>query len=120
MTEKKVILIVDDDEGVRVFLRDFFRLYGFEIHSVNDGMSALNLLEKKHFDVIITDYSMPGMNGIELTKRVKSLYPHSLIIGISATSAEKNFLNAGADAFLLKPFQLEELLSVYESKILET
>ncbi len=119
MPEKKIILIIDDDKGVRTFLREFFRLYDFEAYSVNNGISALNILEKKHFDIIIIDYSMPEMNGIELTKLVKSLYPHSLIIGISANCDGENFLKAGANAFLSKPLQLQELLSVCQSKILK-
>lgn len=117
MPEKKIILIIDDDKGIRELLQKFLRLNGFEAHSVNNGISALNLLKKEHFDIIITDYYMPEMNGIELTKIVKSQYPHALIIGISANCDGKDFLTAGADAFLSKPLQLQELLSVCQSKI---
>lgn len=64
MPTKKIILIVDDNKGVRELLREFLRLYGFEAHSVSNGISALDLIKKGHFDIIITDYSMPEMNGI--------------------------------------------------------
>ena len=112
-----MILIIDDDKGVRELLREFLRLYGFKAHCVENGILALNLLKKEYFDIIITDYSMPGMNGIELTKIVRSLYPQALIIGISGTDFDgKDFLAAGADAFLSKPLQLHELLSVCQSK----
>ncbi len=112
MPEKKLVLIIDDDKVVRELLREFLRLHGFEVHSVNNGISALNLLKREHFNIIITDYSMPEMNGIELTKIVRSQYPHTLIIGISGNCDGKDFLTAGADAFLSKPLQLRELLSV--------
>lgn len=107
----KKILIIDDNNGIRALLREFLILNGFEAHSANSGISALQLLENNYFDIIITDYSMPGMNGVELTKTVRSLHPHVLIIGMSANRNEKDFLEAGAHAFLLKPLQLQELLS---------
>ncbi len=117
MLAKKKILIIDDEKGIRELLREFLRLNGFETYSINNGISALNLLKKEHFDIIITDYSMPEMNGIELTKIVKSRYSHVLIIGISANCNGKDFLAAGTGAFLPKPLQLHELLSVCQSKI---
>lgn len=118
MLEKKMILIIDDEKGIRELLRRFLRLYGFKAHSVNNGISALNLLKKEYFDIIITDYSMPGMNGIELTKIIRSLCPRALIIGISGADCNgKDFLTAGADAFLSKPIRLRELLSLCQSKI---
>lgn len=118
MLEKKMILIIDDDKGVRELLRRFLRLYGFNAYSVNNGISALNLLKKEYFDIIITDYSMPGMNGIELTKIIRSLCPRALIIGISGANCDgKDFLKIGADAFLSKPLKLQELLSLCQSKI---
>jgi CheY-like chemotaxis protein len=117
MPEKKTILVIDDDKGVRELLREFLKLYGFEAHSIDSGISALNLLKKKYFDIIITDYSMPEINGIELTRAVKARYPHVLIIGMSGNSDGEEFLEAGADAFLSKPLQLQELLSVCQSKV---
>lgn len=117
MQKKKIVLIIDDNEGVRESLQKFLRLCGFEVYSADNGFSALNLLKKTTFDIIITDYSMPEMNGVELTRTAKSLYPDLLIIGISATCREKIFLNAGANAFFSKPIQLKELLSVCRSKV---
>ncbi len=115
MPTKKRILIIDDDKAVRELLREFLRQNGFKAYCVNNGISVLNLLKKEHFDIIITDYYMPEMNGIELTKIVRSQYPHILIIGISGNCDGKDFLTAGADAFLSKPFELQDLLSVCRS-----
>ncbi len=110
MPEKKTILVIDDDKGVRELLKEFLKLYGFEAYTIDSGISALNLLRKKYFDIIITDYSMPEMNGIELTRIIRTQYPHMLIIGISGNCEGKDFLEAGADAFLSKPLQLHELI----------
>ena len=115
MPTKKRILIIDDDKVVRELLREFLRQNGFKAHSVNNGISALNLLKKEYFDIIITDYSMPKINGVELTGILRSQYPHILIIGISGNCVGKDFLTAGADAFLSKPLELQDLLSVCRS-----
>lgn len=110
MAEKKTILIIDDDRSIREFLHDLLRLSGFKSYSVDNGISALSLLKKRDFDIIITDCYMPGMNGIELAKIVSSQYPHTLIIGMSGNCDEKDFLSAGANAFLTKPFSPGDLL----------
>jgi len=112
MQEKKTALIVDDTEGVRRVIQEFLKFHGFKVYGADNGISALNLIEKHQFDIIITDYSMPGMNGIELTNAIRSRKPHVLIIGMSGRHTEKDFLNAGANAFLPKPLQLEQLLSL--------
>jgi two-component system response regulator MprA len=117
MKKQKTVLVVDDDEMVRKFLFDVLRLQDFDVQTVNDGIAALNLLKASDFDIVITDYAMPGMNGIELTKTIRSRWPHSLIIGISADCDERVFLNAGADAFLHKPFYLHDLLTVIRQKV---
>lgn len=116
MKKQKTILVADDDEMVRRLLLEVLEFYGFEVHAVSDGISALNLVENARFDIIITDYSMPRMNGIELAKILRSQYPHSFIIGMSADCEEKHFFRAGADAFLWKPFSLEGLLNIIEKK----
>lgn len=116
MQEKGKILIVDDAETVRRLLQDFLRLSGFEVHSAPNGRAALNLIEKERFDIIITDYSMPEMNGVELVRTVRSQDTEVLIIGISGDCEERDFLEAGANAFLSKPVGLKQLLSVCQSR----
>ncbi|MBI3593206.1 MAG: response regulator [Nitrospirae bacterium] len=116
MSEKKTVLIIDDDKSVREFLHDLLRLSGFKSYSADNGISALSLLKKRHFDIIITDCSMPGMNGIELVKIISPQYPHTLIIGMSGNCDEKDFLSAGANAFLAKPFRPDDLLLLFQAK----
>jgi DNA-binding response OmpR family regulator len=114
MSGKKAILIIDDNRYVRKILCDFFKLSGFKVYGLNDGIAALSLLKNEHYDIIITDYSMPGINGVELTKILRIQYPQTLIIGTSANCDEKDFLEAGADAFFNKPFNPQELLSTIQ------
>lgn len=112
MKEKKGVLVIDDDEAVRKLLSDVLGLHEFVVCAVHNGTFALELIEKKDFDIIITDYSMPGIDGIALTKIMRSRCPKSFIIGISADCDERDFLNAGANAFLHKPFYLQDVLSM--------
>ncbi|MCL4537954.1 MAG: response regulator [Nitrospirae bacterium] len=114
---KKNILVVDDDRMVRKLLSDALSLHRFSVYAVEGGKSALDLLKKMDFDIVITDYSMPDIDGIELAKTIRSQYPRSLIIGISADCDERDFMDAGADAFLHKPFYLHDLLSMIQEKI---
>jgi DNA-binding response OmpR family regulator len=116
MSGKRTILIIDDDKAIRTVLHEFFVFLGFEAYCAADGKAALHLLEKRDFDIVITDYSMPGINGVDLTKILRSRCPNSLIIGISADCEEDDFLNAGADGFLNKPFRPRELLSIIMQK----
>jgi CheY-like chemotaxis protein len=110
----KKILIAEDDETVRELLDDFLTLSGFLTYCTDNGLSALRLTRTMRFDVIIVDYYMPEMDGIELVKNIRPHCPDILIIGISGNCSKGDFLRAGASAFLPKPFRLQELLSLFE------
>ncbi|MCL5023890.1 MAG: response regulator [Nitrospirae bacterium] len=116
MTGEKKILVVDDDDLIRELICHFLARSSFEAHSVNDGPEAIEFLEKRHFDIIITDYSMPRMDGLEFTRIVRDRYPRTAVIGMSAfETVEHDFLEAGAHAFFQKPFFLRDMLSVINS-----
>jgi CheY-like chemotaxis protein len=113
MSETKKILVVDDDEEIRDLLCRYLGKRSFEAHRAGNGLDAIEFLRKKkeHFDIVITDYSMPQMNGLELTKIVRRRYPRTVIIGMSGFDAVGNdFMNAGAHAFVRKPFHLPDIL----------
>ncbi|MCL4491958.1 MAG: response regulator [Nitrospirae bacterium] len=110
----KKVLIAEDDKTVRELLYDFLKLSGFKTYCADNGISALKLARKMHFDIIISDYYMPGMDGIELVKNIRTYFPDTLIIGISGNCSKGDFLRAGASAFLPKPFRLQELISLFE------
>ncbi len=112
MTKNKTVLIIEDDETIRELLQDFLALYGFDPYSADNCFSALDLLEKTRFDIIITDYWMPGMDGLQLVRRIRPGHPQVFIVGISGNCSRNDFLQAGANAFLPKPFRLQDLLSL--------
>jgi CheY-like chemotaxis protein len=112
MADKRTVLVIEDMPPIRELLCDMLRAAGFETRSCEDGPSALHASEENEFHVIITDYRMPHMTGAEVTKRLRERFPSSVIIGTSIDDKSKEFLAAGANAFLLKPFCSDELLGL--------
>ncbi|MEW6116241.1 MAG: response regulator [Nitrospirota bacterium] len=115
MAEEKVVLVVDDNPAIRELLNDFLKKEGFRVFGAPNGSSALEFMKGRRCDVVITDYSMPEMDGVALIKKLRPLYPHLFIIGTSGFCDEKDFLSAGANVFLPKPFRLHDLLSIFQS-----
>ena len=116
------ILIVDDESRSRTALEMLLRREGYEIHDAFDGASALAACAAIHPDLILLDVLMPGMDGFEVCKRIKArpetrLTPVVLITGLSDTEDRIKGINAGADDFLSKPIDLNELLARTRSLI---
>ncbi len=111
----KRVLIVDDKEYIRKHLSDFFLFNGYEIILANNGKEALDILKDKSCSLLITDLNMPVMDGIELIVKIRNLGIPLPIIGMSFENKKSEFLNAGTDYFLLKPFSLTHLKSILYS-----
>ncbi len=114
MPEK--ILIVDDEIGARSGLSTLLRREGFEVDEASDGPSALAQCAASRPDLILLDIVMPEMDGFEVCRRLKAspemrLTPVVLITGLSATEDRIKGINAGADDFLNKPIDFNELLA---------
>lgn len=111
MPSKKV-LIVDDEKDIVNVLEEILSHSGLDVSSADNAKNALNALEITRFDIIITDHMMPGIDGAEFTRIVKTLYPGTIVIGISGHPYSGAFLKAGADAFLSKPIDFDQLLAL--------
>jgi putative two-component system response regulator len=110
------ILIVDDESAARTALETLLRREGFEVRDASDGPAALAACSTFLPDLILLDILMPGMNGFEVCRRIKAtpetrLTPVVLITGLSATEDRIEGINAGADDFLSKPIDFNELLA---------
>jgi len=114
-TLKNRVLIVDDGEPVRNLLADFFSFNGYEALTAGNGGEALEILEDTPCGLLITDLNMPGMDGIELVRKVRNLGIPLTIIGTSIYHKEVEFLRVGADFFLLKPFDFHYLKTILKS-----
>jgi len=102
----KKILVVDDDKHIKELLKEFFSFNGYEIFEASNGIEALDILNEKSCSLLITDMNMPYMNGIELVQRIRSFDVSLPIIGMSCEDKETEFFHAGANCFLLKPFDI--------------
>ena len=110
---KEKILIVDDQEAARDMIREFIESeFGYDCETAENGIQALDLVERENFAIILSDVRMPEMDGVELLKRVKEIKPDQCVIIVTAFGDEYSFVDmveAGASDFVLKPFELSEL-----------
>lgn len=107
--EKKRILIADDEEIVRILLAEALRSYDYEIDLVENGVEAMSHIDRRSYDLIITDYMMPKMDGLELTRRIRSKYPSTPILVVTGNGPIHDLLKSGATACIMKPFNILEL-----------
>jgi diguanylate cyclase (GGDEF)-like protein len=106
------ILIVDDDAGIRDTMHEFIGMSGYEAVAAATAEEALELLQQRDADVVITDISLPGMDGLELTDRIKKNFEADVIVitGYSADYSYEEAISKGASDFLFKPVRFAELL----------
>jgi two-component system cell cycle response regulator CpdR len=108
------ILLAEDDESMRRFLTSALARAGHAVDSVGDGLSAEDAVKGAHYDLLIADIVMPGIDGIELARRASALQPRLRVMFITgfAAVALKAREEAPRDARVLsKPFHLRELVA---------
>ena len=113
MNEHRRILVVDDEPQITRVLRTSLSSQAYDIRVANDGETALEIMKDWTPDLVITDLSMPNMDGLELTRRLRvtSQLP-ILILSVRGDERTKvQALDAGADDYVTKPFSMEELLA---------
>ncbi|MDY6842834.1 MAG: response regulator [Thermodesulfobacteriota bacterium] len=107
-----LILVVEDDEKMGAMLEKVLCSEGYSIDIAYSGNEAISKITASPYDLVLADMVMPGMDGIELLKEVKSAYPYIYFIIITAFGSDETrerALNGGADIFLSKPVKMEEL-----------
>jgi two-component system response regulator HydG len=117
MSAKMNIMIVDDEKIVRESLYHWFTKIGHTVKKAASGFEALEQLAENPFDVLFVDIKMPEMNGIELLEKVKTSYPDTIVIIITAYGSIESAVKAmqlGASDYLLKPFKPDYLSLVME------
>lgn len=105
------ILVVDDDEAIKNSVEEFLIIQNYKVKSAANAQHALEILQIFHADIVITDITMQGMDGLELTKKIKSKYHADVMVmtGYSAEYSYEEAVKAGASDFIFKPFKFEEL-----------
>src|ERR1700692_699627 len=113
MLEHKHILVVDDESQITRVLRTSLSSHGYDIRVANDGETALEIAKDWTPDLVITDLSMPNMDGLELCRRLRVKFKAPIIV-LSVKGEERikvQALDAGADDYVTKPFGINELLA---------
>jgi len=107
------ILVVEDDTNTRKLLCAVLKQNGFEAHQAEDGVAALELMDRQHIDLLVVDLMMPNMDGYELTKQVRAAWETLPILMVTAKQEAKDkregFL-AGTDDYMTKPVDKEEMV----------
>ncbi|MBT3514904.1 MAG: response regulator transcription factor [Nitrospina sp.] len=112
MVTNKILLVEDDPHLAKGLLFNLER-EGYDVLSVDNGVSALDQLREKDFDLIILDLMLPGLGGLDLARTIRETNVRFPILMLTAKSSKKDKeigLEAGADDYLTKPFHLPELL----------
>ncbi|HJU11186.1 MAG TPA: response regulator, partial [Candidatus Binataceae bacterium] len=112
------LLVVDDERNIRVRLAGFFESCGYSVQTAETGQQALELFERHGpFDLVLTDYRMAELNGLELLQQIKRQAPEIPVILMTAYGTVENAvaaMKAGAYDYLAKPFSLEQIQHVVE------
>ncbi|MEZ5199403.1 MAG: response regulator, partial [Bacteroidales bacterium] len=112
MAENISILIVDDEESVRDSLYNWFIEDGYRVECAENAKAALSILESENFDIILADIKMPGMDGLEMHRRIKALNKDSIVIVMTAFASVDTAVQAlkdGAYDYVTKPFDPDDL-----------
>ncbi len=110
-----VILVVDDEDNLRVMLKDILESDGYTIITANDGEEAKQLFERHRHEIsfIVSDLGMPQCDGVQLLRHVKEIaptLPFVISTGYTNRESQDDILAGGADGILLKPFKVEQIL----------
>jgi len=106
------IMVVDDDYSSRLFLQKTLEKENYQITLCNDGIEALEILDRQSFDLVITDLKMESIGGMELLEKIKSMDPEIAVIiltGYASIQTAIDALRLGASDYLIKPINIEEL-----------
>jgi DNA-binding response OmpR family regulator len=112
VTAKPLVLIADDDADILALVRVRLERSGFTVISAHDGTEALALASSEHPDIAIFDVSMPGLSGIDVTRRLRETDVETPVILLTARALDTDVeagAAAGANAYLTKPFSPQDL-----------
>ncbi|PYQ01252.1 MAG: hypothetical protein DMF82_19765 [Acidobacteria bacterium] len=121
-TAAKKILVVDDAGPVIILCVNVLQSLGYLVKGANRGESALDMIRSEHFDLMLLDYKMPGMNGFQVFTEARSLRPDMAFLLATAHATPEIIQEArqmGFSSILLKPFSSAELRAAVEKALAE-
>ena len=120
--QKKSILVVDDDKAILKYAKGILELEGYDVDVAETGFDAMEKSSTRFYNLVLLDIMLPDIQGTELLTKMHRTTPKMMKIMVTGFPSFDNAvdaLNMGADAYLLKPVELEELLSVVKEKLYE-
>lgn len=113
------ILVIEDNRDILANVLDYLQLKGFSVDCAQDGLSGLHLASNGHYDLIVLDIMLPGIDGFQVCKRLRedghNEVPILMLTARDALDDRLQGLKAGADDYLIKPFALAELVARIEA-----
>lgn len=116
----KKILIVDDDQDIRLLLDKFFSKKGYKTNTASDGTTAIDILKNDKYDLVLCDFKLPDLNGLELIQKIKVINPEAAMLVITGYSDVKVAVKAiklGAYDYVTKPLYPDEILITVENAL---
>lgn len=113
MDEKVRILIVDDDEGIRASLAAVLKKKDFDVDTAKNGKEAIAKTRKSFYNVILVDIKLPDIEGVDLLRKIQDTVPKMrkiIVTGYPTLNNAVQAVNFGADAYVIKPFDVDNLL----------
>lgn len=103
------VLVVEDDLQLCSLFKLIFKQIGVNADIVNSFEEAIKLIQAKQYDIVITDYELPDVNGDQLAKEIKKRSPNQIVIGMSGNKSAPQKFSGYVDKFIQKPFNISEL-----------
>jgi DNA-binding response OmpR family regulator len=115
----KRVLVVDDMETMRLLLTEVLEQQGFTVVQACDGLQALCEMQYRHFDVVVTDYHMPHLNGLDFIRQSQMAWPDIPVIIVSGTQENIDVMvrARGAYGWIRKPFDSSFLVNMVNSAV---
>jgi len=120
LCQRTSILVVDDDAGIRKMLSNILEMEGYLVETAENGKEAIEASKKWFFNVALIDIRLPDMEGTELLDKLKETEPKTVKIIVTGFPSSKNAVeavNRGADGYILKPFDVGELLAMIRKQL---
>jgi CheY-like chemotaxis protein len=111
MDNGEKILVVDDNNVLLIVVSKMLSLLGYEVSSADSGANGLNVFRKTNFDIVLSDYDMPGMDGVAFACSVKKCSPRTRVVIMTGAGRETVFSrkSTAVDEVISKPFTLAEI-----------
>ena len=120
--KKKSILVVDDDKAILKYAKSVLQLEGYDVDVAETGLDAMEKSSTRFYNLALLDIMLPDIEGTELLNKMHRTTPKMMkimVTGFPSFDNAREALNMGADAYLMKPVELEELLKVVKEKLKE-